>query len=411
VCYAIALVWMLAVAAPSALRKERVPDFAQYYMGGAMVLAGEPQALYPVPRPESTRNAGFVDASDMRPAYAAVAREQGIAGYNRFVYPPPVAILFAPFAELPYGRALALWVVLMCFAGWGVALVAAGVHARLAAEPSRLSGAIALAVAGSPLMLHAIRSGNLSPAIALFLGLAVLGLMDRSSRWTGAWLALGGLFKGTSAVLLPLAIARRRWRALGIVAASALLVVAASVALLGLGPFRTFILEIAPTHARSEGSSASQSLSALLLRATGRTALPESWSSAVAALHLIAFLTLAALVLAKRKRLETSPGTVAAAAAALLACPLAFSPLVWAHYHLIGFLTLGWLVEEARRSPARAVLAAIPALSLLLPLCLLVRIQVPLPEPIRSHLLLAALLTIALGAARLLSREAPREPA
>jgi len=232
--------------------------------------------------------------------------------------------------------------------------------------------------------------------------LAVLDLLDDRGRAAGTWLALGGIFKGTSAVLLPLAVARRRWAALVVVAAVAVGSVAGSVAILGLEPFRVFAAEIAPTHSRSDGSPTSQSLAALLLRCTGRSQLPAAWNAGIALLQLAVFLALSLLVWTRRHLFATSPTLVAAAAAALLGCLLAFSPLVWAHYHLAGFLTLGWLLEEARRSHARALTALVPIVSLLFPLCLLAQADIPLPpEPVGSHLLVGSLFTIGMAWERL----------
>jgi hypothetical protein len=138
------------------------------------------------------------------------------------------------------------------------------------------------------------------------------------------------------------------------------------------------------------------------LRCTGRAGLPAAWSAGIALLQLGVFLALSILVWSRRRLLATSPTHVAAAAAALLACLLAFSPLVWAHYHLAGFLTLGWLFEEARRSLTRAVAALVPIVSLLLPWCLLAQAGIPLPpEPIGSHMLVGSLITIAMAWERL----------
>jgi hypothetical protein len=113
-------------------------------------------------------------------------------------------------------------------------------------------------------------------------------------------------------------------------------------------------------------------------------------------------------VWARRATLAESPLHVAAAGAGLLSCVLAFSPLVWAHHHLLGFLTLGWLVEEARRSRAWALAALLPITALLSPLCLLARADLPVPEPLVSHMGLGALVVLALATARLWSAKSAR---
>jgi len=100
-------------------------DFSQYYMGGVMGLRGEWDALYPKPVPGARHNAGFEDSSTLLPKYRDAAIQRGVGeGSYRFMQPPPAALLFVPLALLPLKTAHLVWIILLTFAAWGVALQA-----------------------------------------------------------------------------------------------------------------------------------------------------------------------------------------------------------------------------------------------------------------------------------------------
>src|SRR3954467_4344993 len=66
VCYAAALVWLLAVGAEVRLLRPTLGDFPQFYMGGAVALSGAWEDLYPIPT-NPRHNPGEPADSRMRP--------------------------------------------------------------------------------------------------------------------------------------------------------------------------------------------------------------------------------------------------------------------------------------------------------------------------------------------------------
>ena len=89
------------------------------------------------------------------------ATPAGVAPGDRFVYPPPVAILLVPLGALPFGLAAAI------ITGVLIAAVA-GALAVLGVRDWRCYGAAYLSIA----TLHDIRLGALTPLLALGLALA-----------------------------------------------------------------------------------------------------------------------------------------------------------------------------------------------------------------------------------------------
>jgi alpha-1,2-mannosyltransferase len=100
------------------------------------------------------------DVLDGRSPYPP-ATAAGVAPGDRFVYPPPVALLLVPFGLLPFPLAAALITVVL------IAAVAATL-AVLGVRDWRCYGAAYLSVA----VLHDIRLGALTPLLALGLALA-----------------------------------------------------------------------------------------------------------------------------------------------------------------------------------------------------------------------------------------------
>lgn len=401
-CYTAALVWVLGVAGTASLSKPRHPDIAQYYMGGAMILRERGADLYPVPVAGAKKNAGFTDSSRLRPLYERIALEQRIAEFNRFVYTPPAALAFAPLALLDYRGARAVWVVAMCLCGWGVALAAASIHARVRGRPGRADGMICMAVAASPLMFLTLRSGNITPAIALALALSMLALHAGKVVTGTAALAAGGIFKGTSAALLPLVVGLGRWRQLVALSLGTAAVLLATVLWIGTEPFHVFFEEIAPTLSRSTASSANQSLAGAWLRATGSDALPPVWGTGLRACGAAALVGSTAVVALRARSLRASSACFFAACAGLVSLVLVLSPLVWAHYHLYAAPLWGWAVLEGRRSRLDACLAWGSIGLAFAPVCVF---DPPgagvFGEALRAHMLLGALCTLTLAARRL----------
>jgi hypothetical protein len=172
-------------------------DLMPLYLGARALLAGrdpnDPEALHAVFR--ATPGIGFA-----------------VAGFHSY-YPPTASLLFLPLALLPFR--VAAWIVY-----WGglAALVAA---AGFSASAGRSRGwmpalAAALAVGAVFLGLRVTRTvmpaGQISPFIVLAASVGLWGLSRARDRIGVAAFALGAAVKFFPLVLLPAALAGRRWR-------------------------------------------------------------------------------------------------------------------------------------------------------------------------------------------------------
>jgi hypothetical protein len=197
-----------------------LPDFAARWTAGRAVLDGQAHMLYD-------------------PAYqsALQATELGASKLSWFVSPPFVALLFAPFALMPYGLACAVWVA--C----SIALLVACARLARPLLPSRLLGQqrrllLILASAGPTLELV---GGGQDTILVLFLVVAMMRLIE-AHRGTAAGLVLGlGVIKPhLLALLVVLLLVRRLWRTLVGFAMSSGALVVSSVWLAGWEGLRTW---------------------------------------------------------------------------------------------------------------------------------------------------------------------------
>src|SRR5206468_4904657 len=126
--------------------------------------------LYPIPKPTSVNNAGLKEDSDMRPRYAELAEKRCVGDQLRFIQPPPVALMLWPMGYLSFGKAFVAWLGLLALCGWLLGYVAGQVYREMFGRETRVSGAMMLLVACSPLMMHAIVVANMTIIVALLLG-------------------------------------------------------------------------------------------------------------------------------------------------------------------------------------------------------------------------------------------------
>jgi hypothetical protein len=151
------------------------------------------------------------------------------------------------------------------------------------------------------------------------------------------------------------------------------------------------------------------SLQGMLLRITGAAPLPAGlmWGLRIAQwATLLAVLAL----LARRPVADWQRGPSApAAAAALLAWLLIFSPLFWEHYHIYLAPLWGWLVWEAAQTRWRMALVIIALALAWTPLPVIGALR-PLPEPVNSGMLFSAMLILGIAIDRLRRPAAPAAP-
>ena len=404
----VALLFLAGRCTWGLLREPGFEDFGQYYMGGVIACEGAWEALYPMPLPGATKNAGWRDGSTMKPAYGALARSRGVGDVNRFVLPPPMAIVFAPLALLPWREAAWVWAALMILCGWGVAVLAGRLYEIAAGNPSRVAGALCLLVATSPLMRRAIGTSQISPLVALCAGAGILALWRRRDLCASAAIVAGGLAKVATIALLPLAALLGRIRLLATVAILTAAVVIVSLLATGLDPFLEFAGEIAPTLRHSSAWRGNQSIAGFMLRVTGETALPEAAATALSLSRILLFGAVFTLIWRARRVIASSAPSLMAAAAALLLSLLILSPIFWEHYFVYLCPLWGWLAWEASLSWRRAIIAGAAVASTWAPLAIAPWLK--LREPLTSHMLAAAILMLGLAVSRLLA-ESPSQGA
>jgi alpha-1,2-mannosyltransferase len=261
-----------------------------------------------------------------------------LTSQENFVYPLPVAALFAPLALLPFKLALGLFVTFS----------AACILLTLRILGVRDSRCYAVALLGLPAQF-AVELGTISPLLAL--GLALLWrFRDRRGVTAVALAALvvAKLFLWPLAIWL---IATRRWRT---VAAAAGLTVAAMLLSLPLGGLSISAYRDYPSllHLLSAFES-SFSLSLVSLARNLGLSLMESTLLAVA----LGSALLVAVVVHGRKANDLVAFRLAIAAAFVL------SPIVWGHYFVLLLVPLA--LARPRLSIAWFALASVPATGLL----------------------------------------------
>jgi hypothetical protein len=253
---------------------------------------------------------------------------------------------------------------------------------------------------------RAIRISNVSPPIALIIGLVLLSLVHRnqSMRCAGA-LLIGALLKYATLILLPLLIAMRHWRILLWLSFFGLLLLFASISIIGPKPFAEFTQVITPTLSRPSWFYGNQSLPGMLSRIFGRP-FPHF---VMFLLNEARFFTLSGvfyLLFRLRPHFWQNPVHVFAATGLLLSWLLIFSPIAWEHWPIFFCPIWGWLIWEAREPGYRRVLALSSLALMYLPAGIIqvggiATFPIVLPEPFNSSQLFGVILLFFLASWRL----------
>jgi alpha-1,2-mannosyltransferase len=287
-----------------------------------------------------------------------------------FLYPPPGAFLFAPFAALPFRTARIVWFVVgqLCMLG-----AAAGAWRWLGGGGIVLLAVGAVWGLSGPVVEENLFLGQVQPLL-LALIVSALWQLDRRPRTAGMLIGCAAAVKVWPAGLLLPLIARRRRRAAG----AALISTAALVAvpLLALA-FRPPPLRPAPADRLFLAGSPAPlnfSLPAVVLRLTDppRTEslpmLPTAWrqGSNPALLRLppsrralsvsvaVAVLVLGGAAVARTLRALPAGRGDGHVLAATISILLAALPISWFHYQLLQFPGLALLARSALRRRSTA---------------------------------------------------------
>lgn len=190
-----------------------LPDFAARWTAGRMLLDGADDLYSP----------------------AAQARVQtqllGATSLSWFVSPPFVAVMFVPFALLPYPVACVVWTLI------SAAALALALRISLAILPSGdrpRALVIAVPMVGSYPVLELLGGGQDSSLVLLFVVASLRWLANGRAVSAGLVFALG-LMKPQLIFMAPIALLLlRQWRAIGSFLIGAVVLVAIGIAAVGL---------------------------------------------------------------------------------------------------------------------------------------------------------------------------------
>jgi hypothetical protein len=263
-----------------------------------------------------------------------------------YLYPPPFAVAFVPFALLPSSAGLWLW-ILGCV---GMTLAAIAV---MPVRPATRWWVLLLAGLDWP-VVYAIKLGQIAPLLLLILAIGWRSL--GSERVVGAVAGVGTLVKLQPALLFGWALLTRRVTAVGAGALVVAGVVVVTLPFVGVGAWADYVQTIgrvsAPVttpHSMTIGAVAYQS---------GASAAVANVLQVGAMVVTVAFWAYACL--------RRSPGVgflTTVVASQLL------SPLVWDHYAVLLLLPVAWLLEDRRWWAALIPLAtSIPLLDITPPI-------------------------------------------
>ncbi len=191
-------------------------DFPQFYVAGWLMNHHAPSRLYDLQLQSSL-------IRELCPVPSGVTLP--------FLYPPVVALIFRPFALLPYSLAFVSWSALSL----GLYVVGLLVMMRRFGPVSRAwkETVVLLALAFEPFLVETLAGGQVSSIGFFCLALAIYYEQRARPFASGVCLSLC-LYKPTLLVLLlPMLVVSRRWRILVGFSTGAGLLVAATVALVG----------------------------------------------------------------------------------------------------------------------------------------------------------------------------------
>ncbi len=264
---------------------------------------------------------------DGRPLYDPTVDLAG--GFAVFLYPPPFAIAFVPFALL--GSVAGLW-------AWTALLVACVVGAiALMPVASRIRWVVLLLAGLHWPSLYAIRLGQVGPILLL---LFVLGWrwLDRPGSLGGV-VGLGALIKVQPGLLVVWALLTGRVRAA--VNASAVVIAACLVTfpVVGVAAWQDYVTllgrvsqPIATPHNFTPG--------AVLFQA----GIPADAATVVQWAVVALALAVVVLAVVRQDRIGPVPGYLVAVVASQL-----ISPLLWDHYAVILLAPVAWLLQRGVR--------------------------------------------------------------
>jgi hypothetical protein len=201
------------------------PDFLANWTSGRLILLGRVDELYDPAAQTALQVATVPSTSDL----------------SWFISPPTTALLFVPLAALPYGWAALVWAA-VTVAALGLALSWARPLLRSRQGDHRL---FVLVMWSTPPVFELIGSGQ-STALALLVVMLSLRLAGRGKEIGAGAVLAAGLYKPHLFVLVPVVLlVQRRYRALGALTATSVLVVLATLPAVGPGAWTSWARALA----------------------------------------------------------------------------------------------------------------------------------------------------------------------
>jgi hypothetical protein len=274
-------------------------DFLNYWSGSKLLLSGHLSTLY--------------DPA----AYSAWLVKGWGAGFGAlsFSYPPTLLPFISWLGVFPYGVALALWSLL----GVGL-LIAAG-------WPYTKRPSILLALLAAPAVFVCLDDGQNGLIFSAVLA-AALRLVDRKPVLAGVLIGLLTV-KPQLGILIPIALlCAGRWKTIGAAAVTTVALVALSVAIVGVEPWRLYIEKVVPFQSllfRGTGMWQYMTPSPTIAVVVAGGTWPLAWAvQAVVSLAMVA-LTIAVFLGRGRGREIGAVDRVILIAATFLATPYGFN--------------------------------------------------------------------------------------
>lgn len=380
--------------------KRGTQDLAQYYMGAVIVIEGAYESMYPTPGSNLTCNVGWPQSSTPKPGYTERTVARGVEDTNRYIMPPPSALLLAPLGLFSYQTARIIWVVLLGFSCW--ICCALGNHLAWLAGSSRLERIFWWGLWGfSPLMLKIVRVANCLPLAAVAFTMAVLAVYQKKAVTAVLGCISAVLLKGIGLIMIPFILTMRRWKIMFLGAALALMTNLITIAITGFDVYIEFLTKIYPSTRIPDPYNLNQTIYGFLHRLIG----PSAFSSPIVDLIRISGQVLGLLVVLliwkKRRIIQDNFTAYLAAVFSILGLYLIWSPYSWDHYLLlyVPFLTVLW--HNSKTWQMRIAVAA-GTLLIWLPLATIRNGMLVKDEPWHSHLLFGQILLTAIAALQLL---------
>ncbi len=354
--YGLALVWGGYNLGRAALGPKLGEDFRSYYIGSRALLDGRPEILHGTIEEYRERAAAY--------RIPPIVEEGEPIDVIVSPYPPPAALLMAPFALLPYRASLlAFSLVSVAASILAIVLLYAG-----RGDPDRRRRAIATGLALSAIFFPTAYSLYMGQINGVLLCLCVLALhQSRRGRdaWAGLALAPAIAIKIFPAILLLFFALKRRWSTLLAAAAGVAALVALTLPWYPPATYARYATQVLPESYVGGAWVRNQGLHGVLLRLFAEnphvTPLVDAPGLVGPLAALGALLTLGALVAVARPPTEPATRRYAIEFSLFLVAALLLLSKSWEHYAIFllpAFLLIGEDRIERWDAGALVLLAA-----------------------------------------------------